>query len=242
MPLPDRPPPYETVAFDCDSTLSDMEGVEALAKEEHAEEVRRLTDAAMAGELRLEEAFGRRLDLVRPSRGELDDVGRAYVEKLLPNAALLIRALRSLEKRIVIVSGGLLPAVRRLATELGVDETFAVDVRFDADGRYADFDRASPLARAGGKGVVLEALARRGRTGGLALVGDGATDLEAAPVVDRFIAFGGVVRRAQVFERAVVGTSSRDFRDLVPLLLDPSEIETLGGTSEFHPLLPAAPA
>ena len=68
-------PSYATVVLDCDSTLSDMEGIEELASE-HREEVARLTDAAMRGELPLEQVYGRRLDLVRPGRARMEALGR----------------------------------------------------------------------------------------------------------------------------------------------------------------------
>ena len=234
--LKDRPPPYGTVVFDCDSTLSDMEGIEYLARGEVAREVARLTDAAMAGEVPLEEVFGRRLELLKPSRADLERVGEAYVERALPNAAPLVAALRSLGKRVAIVSGGLTLPVERLARHLGIEEVHAVDVRLEASGAYAGFDEASPLARAGGKIDVLGQILAGGEGGGLAFVGDGATDLEAAHLADRFIAFGGVARRDAVFRGACVGSTERDLAHLVPLLLDANERGRLRSTERFPTL------
>jgi len=69
-----------------------MEGIEELASE-HREEVARLTDAAMRGELPLEQVYGRRLDLVRPGRARMEALGRQYVERLVPDAREVARAL-----------------------------------------------------------------------------------------------------------------------------------------------------
>jgi len=225
--LPDAPPPYGTVAFDCDSTLSAMEGIEELARDN--EEVKALTRAAMEGTIALEEVFGRRLALVRPTRADVERIGQLYVEKLVPGVAALVAGLHALGKEVHVVSGGLLPAVRHLAETLGVPRArvHAVDLVFDAHGAYAGFDARSPLARAGGKIEVLTALARPGVA--LAFVGDGATDLEAAPVCARFVAYGGVERRAKVLAAARVKSLEPDFRSLVPLLLSPQEIVTLAG-------------
>jgi phosphoserine phosphatase len=225
MPLPDREPPFGTVVFDCDSTLSAIEGIEELARENA--EVAELTAQAMDGRLPLEQVFARRLELVRPSRADVERIGRRYVEHLVPHADRLIAALQGLGKRVVIVSGGLLPAVRHLARHLGVpdEDVHAVDLQHDESGAYAGFDEASPLARSGGKPAVLEALRRDGER--LALVGDGATDLEAAPLVDRFVAFAGVERRAAVLAAARRRCLEPDFRALVPLLLSAEEIATL---------------
>ncbi len=225
--LADAPPPYRTVVFDCDSTLSAIEGVEALAGPEHAAEIARLTERAMAGEVALEEVFGLRLERLRPTRAAVAAIGRRYVETALPNARALVQALRALDKRVVVVSGGLLPAVRHLADWLGAHETHAVDLRFDPQGAYAGFDEGSPLARTGGKIEVLGTLAAQDGAPPLVFVGDGATDVEAGHLAARFVAFGGVVRREPVFERAAVHATSPDFRDLVPLLLAPAERERL---------------
>ena len=56
-PVPRR---YKTVVFDCDSTLSTVEGIEELARERRAE-VEALTVEAMRGALPLEQIFGRRM-------------------------------------------------------------------------------------------------------------------------------------------------------------------------------------
>ena len=64
-------PGFRTVIFDCDSTLSAIEGIEELAVA-HREEIARLTDLAMQGAVPLEEVYGRRLDLIRPSRQEVE--------------------------------------------------------------------------------------------------------------------------------------------------------------------------
>ena len=61
--LSDAPPPYGTVVFDCDSTLSAIEGVDELAGEKR-DEVEALTRRAMNGELSLDQVYGERLDLI----------------------------------------------------------------------------------------------------------------------------------------------------------------------------------
>lgn len=231
----DSPPPYGTVVFDCDSTLAAIEGIEELARGNA--EVARLTRDAMEGRIALERVFGRRLELVRPSRADVERIGALYVESLLPNVARLVAALHALGKRVCIVSGGLLPAVRALARELAIpdEDVRAVDVRFDAAGGYAGFDERSPLARASGKLEVLAALRRPGEA--LAFVGDGATDLEAAPAAERFVAFGGVERRPSVLAAARVRCLEPDFRSLVPLLFTGDEIASLARTSAHRALV-----
>jgi len=207
-------PRFRTVLFDCDSTLSTIEGVDELARGHP--EVHALTEAAMRGEVPLEEVYGRRLEIVRPSRAAVDALGRRYIETMVPGARETVRALLDAGVRVRVISGGLRPAVVALARELGLedDDVAAVDVYFSADGAYAGYDAASPLARSGGKRVVVEEwLPELPRP--VLMVGDGATDLEVQGLVDRFVAFAGVVARPAVI--AAADDVIREF-SLEPLL------------------------
>jgi len=230
------------VVFDCDSTLASIEGIEDLAASRQ-EEVRALTDRAMDGEIALEEVYGARLELIRPGREAVARIGARYVETALPHARELVAALHALGKRVAIVSGGLLPPVRALAKHLGVpaSEVDAVGVFFDAQGAYAGFDVDSPLTRAGGKLDVLRAIAAGDEARPpVALVGDGATDLEAAPVCARFVAFGGVERREAVFAGADVTCDVPDLAALLPLLTTDEERATLAALEAHAPLVTVA--
>ena len=221
------PTRYGSVIFDCDSTLSAIEGIEELAHA-HREEIARLTEAAMRGEIPLEDVYGRRLELVRPTRDQVNALGERYVRTLVTDARETIAALVSEGIEVRVMSGGIRQAVVTLALALGLTEraVAAVDVHFDENGEYAGFDRASPLARSGGKRTILERwvpeLARP-----IMLVGDGATDLEARPPADTFVAFAGVVERPNVIDAAdqVVRTPS-----LAPVL-----VLALGGVAPRDP-------
>jgi phosphoserine phosphatase len=204
---------FASIVFDCDSTLAHVEGIDELAGP-CAGEIRELTERAMEGTLPLEEVYGRRLEIIRPTRAQVEALGRDYVAALVPDARETVAALRFLGKTVRIVSGGLLPAVLAVAAELGIgeDDVRAVAVRFDEAGEYAGFDDASPLARSGGKEAVLRAWALPRRA---LMVGDGATDLEARPAVDAFAAYMGIA-----FREAVAAGADFVLRDpsLAPVL------------------------
>ena len=213
---------YRTVVLDCDSTLSALEGIEELAADRR-EEVAALTDAAMRGEVPLEEVYGRRLDLIRPSRQAVEDLVPLYIRALVDDAAATVAALRAAGVDVRILSGGLLPAVLGLARHLRLpDEAVAaVPVRFHDDGSWAGHDPAHPAARAGGKAEIVRGW-RAGPApipGPVLLVGDGATDLEARHEVDLFVAYAGVVARPAVLRDAPVILRSRSLAPLVPLAL-----------------------
>jgi phosphoserine phosphatase len=243
--IPDSPPPYRTCVFDCDSTLSSIEGIDELAGGLRAE-VASLTRQAMAGEVRLESVYGLRLERIRPSIGAVSALGAQYVEQLVPGARELVAALRFLGKRVCIVSGGLAPAVAELGRAIGVEQpdVFAVGIEFAPDGSYADFERSSPLTRSGGKRELAQQLARAAGGAPVVLVGDGVSDLEAAEggALARFVAYGGVVRRAEVFARARVGAGGKDLACLLPLLVSERELRILSRSREHERLCQRANA
>lgn len=212
---------FGTVIFDCDSTLSTIEGIEEIARE-HRAAIEVMTEEAMRGAVRLEAVYGRRLALVRPPRGRLLALGQRYVDTLVPGTREAIEALQQAGVHVRIISGGLRPAVLVLAQALGIaDEAVdAVDVYFGDDGAYSGFDVASPLAAAGGKRTVIEAFSQEVPRP-IMLVGDGATDQEAQPAVDAFVAFAGVAYRPAVVAAADFVIRDRSLSPIVDLVLNP---------------------
>jgi phosphoserine phosphatase len=215
-------PKFRTVLLDCDSTLSAIEGIDELAVN-CREDVAKLTDLAMRGQIPLEEVYGRRLQLVRPTRAALEALGRLYVERMVPDARETIAALQAGGVDVRIISGGLLPAVLAVAAELGIprDHVAAVDIELASDGSYAGFDDKSPLAATGGKRVAIE---RWHVLRPAMMVGDGSTDLEARPVVDMFVAFAGVVERPVVVNSADAVIRANSLAPLLPLVLHVDEL------------------
>lgn len=226
-----RKPPFASIWFDCDSTLSAIEGIDELVRPLPAaaqQELLLLTERAMNGELPLAEVYERRLAAIAPTRAQVDAVGALYVERVVADAKAVVEALRFLGKQVGVVSGGLLPPVLALARHLGIDDAcvFAVPLQFAADGRYADFDRASPLWRNGGKIDVLNALPTASRP--LAFVGDGATDLETqGKAADLFVGFGGVVARPAVRRGAETFVDGPGLAGVLPHVLTSHELASL---------------
>lgn len=217
---------FASVVFDCDSTLAAIEGIDELARGGHAEAIRALTDAAMAGVVPLEDVYGRRLEVIRPTREQVDAIGRLYVDRLVPGAREVVAALLALGKTVRILSGGLRPAVEAVARELGLgtEDVAAVGIEFAADGSYLGFEASSPLARSGGKAEVIRAWKLPGP---VLLVGDGATDLEARPAVDAFAAYMGVAWRAAVAAGADFVLRGTSLYPVLSIAASPVERERL---------------
>lgn len=234
-------PPFASIWFDCDSTLSAIEGIDELVRPLPVavqQELRQLTERAMNGELPLAEVYERRLAAIAPTRAQVDAIGALYVERVVADAKAVVEALQFVGKQVGIVSGGLLPPVQALARHLGIASecVFAVPLRFAADGRYTDFDRASPLWRNGGKIDVLKAFPAATRP--LAFVGDGITDLETqGKAADLFVGFGGVVARPAVKAKAETFVDGPGLAGLLPLVLTAKELASLAANPHHAALL-----
>lgn len=193
-------PLYATVVLDVDSTLTAIEGIDWLAARRGpgvAREVAHLTVDAMAGKRLLNEVYGARLGVVRPTVVELSALAEAYWENVAIGAGAAIGEMVRAGVRIEVVSSGLHDAVAPFVARLGIPEerVHAVRVEFDADGNYRSFGAKAPLVVHGGKRIIAESLGL-GRP--VLAVGDGITDAEIRPVADAFAVFTGFVRREPV--------------------------------------------
>lgn len=215
---------FDVICFDCDSTLSKIEGIDELAKQAGmGDALSALTDAAMNGVVPLEAVYEQRLALIQPNRAAIDWLADLYRTEQVDGAREVIATLLAQGKQVHIVSGGLRAAILPLAHALGVSENHvhAVDIYFNDDGSYRDFERQSPLAKTGGKAVVAGQLAQHGS---LAMIGDGKTDMEAKQAGAYVIGFGGVADRAIVRQLADVFIESSS---LLPVLTHLLPITTL---------------
>jgi phosphoserine phosphatase len=239
---------FDYVFFDCDSTLSTIEGIDELARiKGKFDEVKAMTDAAMDGEVYLQTVYDRRLELLAPTHEEVANLEALYRSTVVSGAKEVIGALQAAEKEVFIVSGGLLPAVRPFGRWLGVpfDHIRAVRLEYDVlsgewwdylqdqwdqrtDVQYLDSEE-TPLVSAEGKSdVVREMLGeRRGRS---LLVGDGVSDLAARDVVDLFVGYTGVVSRPHVVAESDVLVTGDSLAPVLSLALTESELDHLSGS------------
>ncbi len=237
---------FDLIFFDCDSTLSTIEGIDELARLKGKEwRVGVLTEKAMNGDLDLAEVYGKRLQAIRPTRGQLKAIEERYWETLVPDAQAVIDALRFLGKQIFIISGGLAEPVRGFGKRLGVspEQIRAVELEYNElsgdwwryyepqtqhDQTYLDYNEG-PLTVSSGKPRIINELAgdKRGRR---LMVGDGASDLATRSVVDLFVGFGGVVAREKVRDQSEVFVQSKSLAPILPLAAGPSGYARVIGT------------
>jgi len=204
---PHPAPPMKIAFFDCDSTLSAIEGVDELARLRGPDvfaEVEALTNAAMNGEIPIHDVFARRLDIIQPSLSLCTEVAQAYIQRIEPHCLETLNTLRDHGWTVVILSGGFLPVIEPFAKFLNISAIEAVPLNFHPDGSYAGFDASYPTTRNGGKPAIIEDWKKRLNPHSVIMVGDGVSDLETIPTVDLFIGYGGVVSRQHVQQAAAV--------------------------------------
>ncbi len=193
------------IFFDCDSTLSTIEGIDELARargQDVFREVEALTNAAMNGEIPIEEVFPRRMEIIRPDKATCDAIARLYVDTVTPGVREVIERLQDLDWTVVILSGGFKPLIEPLAKMLGIEHVEAVPLHFNDEGEYLGYGTDYPTTRNGGKPLVISDWKNSTHAMTTVMVGDGISDLESKSVCDFFIGYGGVADRAPVREGA----------------------------------------
>lgn len=224
---------FDLIFFDCDSTLSTIEGIDELARLKGKEwRVGLLTQKAMDGELDLGEVYGKRLAAIKPTRGQLKAIEERYWETQVEDAQAVIDALKFLSKQVFIISGGLAEPVRGFGKRLGValENIRAVEVEYNQLAgewwkyhepqnqnrqTYLDYNEG-PLTITSGKPDIINELAR-GKHGRRLMIGDGSSDLATRGVVDLFIGYGGVVSREKVRAESDVFIASASIAPMLPL-------------------------
>ncbi|ETK34438.1 phosphoserine phosphatase SerB [Microbispora sp. ATCC PTA-5024] len=186
------------IVMDVDSTLIQNEVIELLARHGGClDEVARVTDEAMRGELDFAESLVRRVALLRGLSEEVfEKVTKEVV--LTPGARTLVRTLKRLDYRFAIVSGGFTQITDALVADLGIDYSAANTLEV-VDGRLTGRVIGEIVDRPG-KARALERFAAQA---GIPLsqtvaIGDGANDLDMLALAGLGIAFNAkpVVRQA----------------------------------------------
>lgn len=237
---------YDLIFFDCDSTLSTIEGIDELAKLKGKEgRVGLLTNKAMDGELDLSEVYGKRLKAIRPTRGQLKAIEERYIETEVEDATEVIAALHFLGKKVYIISGGLVDAVRGFGRRLGVapENIRAVELEYnELSGEWWRYSEAQaqhtqtyleyvegPLTISNGKPAIIDELTGK-QHGRRFMLGDGSSDLATRDQVDLFVGYGGVVSRDKVKDESDVFIQSLSLAPVLPIATGSNGYAKVKGT------------
>ncbi|PVD24680.1 hypothetical protein C0Q70_15165 [Pomacea canaliculata] len=217
----------DAVCFDVDSTVCKDEGLDELAEFCGAgAEVREWTNKAMGGDVTFREALTQRLNIVKPSQQQLEAFITSRPPQLTDGIKDLVSLLHSKNVPVFLVSGGFRNIIEPAAKILNIplENVYANKLLFK-DGLYDGFDPKEPTSDSGGKQKVAELLKQTYGFKCLIMIGDGATDMEAAPPADAFIGFGGNVVREKVKKNAKWFVT--DFKELIKPLQEPQKNDLL---------------
>lgn len=218
------------IAFDMDSTLIQTEVIDELAAAAGAgEEVRRITEQAMRGELDFAQSLRRRVGLLKGlDAGVLEQIAARL--PLTEGVDRLFPILRRIGLKTAIISGGFSYFGKHLQRQLGIDYAFAneleiVEGRLTGGllGRIVDGARKAELLRQ-------IAFAEQIHMNQAIAIGDGANDLPMLEAAGLGIAF----RAKPVVKQNARHALSTAGLDAVLYLLGIRDREHASGKSEIR--------
>ncbi|WP_026197804.1 phosphoserine phosphatase SerB [Sciscionella marina] len=225
------------VVFDVDSTLIQGEVIELLA--EHAgcaDQVRKVTEEAMAGKIDFAESLRRRVATLEGLPASvLDEVAEAL--ELTPGARTTVRTLKRIGFTCGVVSGGFGKIIDRLVRELDLDFAAANELEI-VDGKLTGRVVGEIIDRKG-KATALRRFAAEAEVDleQCVAVGDGANDIDMLTTAGLGVAFNAKPALREVADTAL----SHPFLDPILFLLGVTraEVEAADLADGLEPARPA---
>ncbi|KNC82007.1 hypothetical protein SARC_05704 [Sphaeroforma arctica JP610] len=227
----------QAVCFDVDCTVTKEDALDSLGRFLGVgDQVADLTNAAMDGNLDLDEALQKRLDIMNPTIDKLIAYAKSNPaeERLVPGIRRLITELQARNVEVFLISGGFRELILPVADALNIprENIFANRFVYMASDKVGPngypeihakgFDANEPTSREGGKPEAIRRIRTLNPYNTIVMVGDGITDLEAVEQTggaDMFVGYGGVVERSYVKENADWWITSHDeLTDAIPKL------------------------
>lgn len=165
--------------FDMDSTLIQQEVIDMIAAYANVEdEVSKITEAAMNGEIDFNESLRRRVSLLKGIPSNVFELLKPNI-KFTPGAKELCKALKKNGVKMAVLSGGFIPLANWVKGELGLDYAYANSLEITEDGKELT---GKPLGRIVNNVVKAELLQEIAEKENVPLekvvaVGDGSNDL-----------------------------------------------------------------
>ena len=205
--------------IDFDMTFSSVEALPLLAdiatkhrpkRQEILREVSEVTEAGMRGDIPFDESLKRRLELIAPTRNDIEALGELLREKVTASIARNKRFFRRHRKKVYIISGGFKEFILPVTDDYGVprDQVFANTLVFDEEGYVKGYDSDNLLSKPGGKKKFADSLG----FGNITVIGDGYEDMrmKESANVSSFIAFTEHASRPEITDGADTVAASFD--------------------------------
>ncbi len=204
--------PNKFFVIDFDSTFTRVEALDELVRISLAgkpsagaalEEIRSVTERAMAGEISFSESLRRRVSLLGANRSHIDELVLVLREKVSDSFLRNRDFFAAYGDQIRIVSSGFKEFIVPIVAEFGIaaENVYANTFRFDESGVILGYDETNYLSQDKGKVKLLRDLQLPGE---VYVLGDGYTDYEIreAGLANKFFAFTENVERETVVSMA----------------------------------------
>lgn len=187
------------IAFDVDKTLVSIEGLDELIikkfQDRQAQALLEITENAMNGKIDFNKALKQRLDIIKPSKDDIQYLANLYLSRVSKGAKDMINSLKSCKKyEFAIISGGLHDAIVPLAKELGINIIKAIHL----NGTNANIDTFN-------KCNAIQELMSEYKFEKVYMIGDGVTDLETMSIPNvniTMIGYGQYIVRPKILANA----------------------------------------
>jgi len=198
--------------LDFDSTFTKVEALDILGEislEHHPdrkprlEEIKNVTDQAMAGTIPFKVSLTKRLSLLNANKSHLTTLIDRLSEKVSKSVRRNKAFFEGNPDYTYILSNGFKEFIIPVVTAYGIkaENVFANDFVFDDKDNIIGFNEENVLSVNGGKALQIEKLKLKGD---VHMIGDGYTDYEVreAGAADRFYAYTENIERAPVTKNA----------------------------------------
>lgn len=181
--------PHKLACFDMDSTLIKQEVIVEIAKMAGiGEQVDKITERAMRGEIDFARSFVERVGLLKGVPATLIDEIKPL---LIPQSGAfsIIALLKALGYHTVLISGGFVPFAKHIAELLGIDEYYANGLDIENDQLTGEV--IFPILDGNQKAKIVTKITNRMAIdlSEVICIGDGANDLPMMNIADVGMAF-----------------------------------------------------
>ncbi|MDR1425827.1 MAG: HAD-IB family phosphatase [Rickettsiales bacterium] len=176
--------------------MVDMALREHQRRSEVGSKLRILSDLCMKSEVGFKEYFKMKIEIIKQSLREehLLRVSKILEDKVSPHIIKLLERIRSLDRKIIVISNSFKLILKDIMEKHGVDIYFANKHIADKNGYIIGFDESNPLANDGGKENIIKFLKNKDFIRSdekIIMIGDGMPDLKVyrEKVSDYFLNF-----------------------------------------------------
>ena len=198
--------------FDFDSTLTRVEALDVLAemslqgrrnREDVVQEIQKVTNLGIDGDISFTESLERRIRLLNAHRDHLEPLVGELRQKISKSIAANKEFFEKFSDDIFVISCGFKEFIDPIVEEYNIpsDRVYANTFKFDDEGYIIGFDEQNVLATHNGK---IECLKQLDLQGEVQVIGDGYSDyvMREAGIAHKFFAYTENVHRDKAADNA----------------------------------------